>query len=58
MSGCRIHFIARKPANQMLVYCWPTIYDAGPALNQHWLYVLRLLADVYRDTHSRDDLGQ
>ena len=20
----------------MLVYCWPSVYDAGPSLNQHW----------------------
>ena len=20
----------------MLASCWPTVYDAGPAINQHW----------------------
>ena len=23
----------------MLAWCWPTVYDAGPTLNQHWLNV-------------------
>ena len=27
----------------MLVWDWPTIYDAGPTLNQHWFNVLFLL---------------
>ena len=27
----------------MLVYCWPTIYDAGPTLNQLWFCVMCLL---------------
>ena len=28
----------------MLVYCWPTVCDAGPALNQHWFTVQYLLS--------------
>ena len=27
----------------MLIHCWPTLYNAGPTLNQHWLDVARLL---------------
>ena len=23
--------------NSMLVYCWPTVYDVGPMINQHWI---------------------
>ena len=23
----------------MLVYCWATVCDAGPTLNQHWGYL-------------------
>ena len=26
-----------------LVYCWPTVYDVGPAVNQRWVNVLCLL---------------
>ena len=26
----------------MLYYCWPIVYDAGPALNQHWFNILCL----------------
>ena len=32
----------------MLVKCWPTICDAGPKLNQHWVSASRLLTIAYR----------
>ena len=28
----------------ILFYCWPTVFDAGPTLNQYWYNVLCLLA--------------
>ena len=31
----------------MLVYCWPTVYDAGPTINQHCFNVLCLLGKRY-----------
>ena len=31
----------------MLVKCWPTICDAGPALNQHFFNVSCLLGNDY-----------
>ena len=27
----------------MLIYCWPTVYDGGPTLKQHWFNALRFL---------------
>ena len=38
----------------MMVQCWPTVYDAGPTLNQHWFNVTCLLGmRTYRpDTRS------
>ena len=30
-------------AEAMLVLCWSTVYDAGPASSQHWLSVMYLL---------------
>ena len=33
----------------MLVYCWPTGYDAGPTLNQHWFNFLCLLGSGIYD---------
>ena len=29
--------------NPMLAQCWPTVYDAGPTLDQHWVDVSCLL---------------
>ena len=26
----------KRHAKPMLELCWPTVYDAGPALNQQW----------------------
>ena len=31
-------------ANTMLLQCWPTVYDTGSTLNQHWVSLLHLLA--------------
>ena len=28
--------LASKPIDPMLVWCWSTVYDAGPTSNQHW----------------------
>ena len=30
----------------MLFQCWPTVFDAGPTLKQHWVKALCLLGDV------------
>ena len=32
----------------MLAYRWPSVYDAGPTLNQHWLNVSCLLRGRWR----------
>ena len=32
----------------MLVQCWLTVYDVGPALNQHWFNVSCLLGGICR----------
>ena len=32
----------RIDVEPMLVYCWPTVSDAGPGLNQQWVNVLCL----------------
>ena len=36
---------SKTPADvdPMLVYCWSTVYDAGPTLSQHWVDVLCFL---------------
>ena len=36
-----------RDAEPMLVYCWASVADSGPALNQHWLNVL-----MYIETRS------
>ena len=41
--------------NPMSIYCWATVYDAGPAINQHRVTAVCLLADDGRALvhHSR-----
>ena len=34
---------ASAKCRPLLVYCWSTVYDAGPTLNQHWFKVPCLL---------------
>ena len=46
------HFFGqpRKPdSDPMLVYCWPTVCDAGLTHNQHCLYVTCLLRSIATD---------
>ena len=37
----------------MLVWCRPSVYDAGPALNQHWCNFLRLSGYLSSPVHSK-----
>ena len=47
------HSVSDQQAREikpMLVYCWASVADAGPALNQHRLNVLCLPGDVLTDS--------
>ena len=36
-------YLANTSDSLMLIYYWTTVYDAGPAINQHFVIVLYLL---------------
>ena len=35
--------VKKQTVGRTLVYCWPTVYDAGPTVNQRWASVSCLL---------------
>ena len=41
----------------MLVWCWATVFDAGPTSNQHWVNVSCLIGNRFRLTLSVRILG-
>ena len=38
-SGIRVDIRGVTEIYPMLVWCWTSVYDAGPALNQHWVTI-------------------
>ena len=38
-----------RDARPLLVYCWATVYDGGPTVNQHWVNVFD--GEAARGTH-------
>ena len=36
---CQYHAMKKRNDESMLVYGWPTVYDGGPAITQHWFRV-------------------
>ena len=36
-----------QDGESMLVLCWPTVVDGGPALNRHWVNVFRVPVNVF-----------
>ena len=42
--GVPSHYVSKSETlDPALVYCWPTVYDVGPAVNQRWANVSCLL---------------
>ena len=41
----------QQDVESMLAYCWPTVFDVGPTINQQWINLLCLLGtglDTFR----------
>ena len=43
------HTPSEHDVDPVLVQCWPTVCDAGPALNQHWFNASCLLGAAFAD---------
>ena len=43
LTVCQGNSQQTRDVHPMLVQCWPTVCDAGPALYQHWVNVSCLL---------------
>ena len=51
----KLHAQQTRGIHTMLFQCWPTVFDAGTALNQHWVNGPCLLGQytrLYAKTHS------
>ena len=48
LAEVRTHTQQTQYVEPMLVYCWFTVYDAEPTINQHWPNVLCLLGSIQR----------
>ena len=42
-----INFWVRLDIDPMLFYCWPTVGNGGPTLNQHWVNILSFLGSEH-----------
>ena len=52
-----LHSQQRRDIGPVLDLCWPTVFDAGPTLIQHWANILCLVGYrqviFYKQVHSR-----
>ena len=39
ITGSAVCFAQARGIHPMLFKCWPIVFDAGPSLKQHWVYV-------------------
>ena len=41
-SDSKVHPQQTEDVHPILVYCWCSVYNAGPTINRHWVNVLCL----------------